>query len=260
MKVLLIGDYCEDVFIEGEVTRLSPEVPVPVFEPLGEKRTPGMGGNVLKNLLSLSDGTMEVETWFPQEYQTKTRYVEQKTGHHFLRVDIGSMSGAIKYPGIHSHYDAVVISDYAKGFLSGECLERIGLSCEHNLCPLFVDTKSLLGAWSKSAIVKINEAECLHQMKSNMQPWTLCERLIVTHGGEGMFLFGKDGTTEYHVPAVPIEVKDGAGCGDSVLAALVVRYLENGSDLKDAMVWAGKVGASAVSKRGVVAVKREEIL
>ena len=43
------------------------------------------------------------------------------------------------------------------------------------------------------------------------------------------------------------------------LAALVVRYLENGRDLKDAMDWANKVGAIAVSKRGVVAVKREEV-
>jgi len=57
----------------------------------------------------------------------------------------------------------------------------------------------------------------------------------------------------------PIEVRDGAGCGDSVLAALVVRYLENGGNLKTAMEWAAKAGAVAVSHRGVVAVKREDV-
>ena len=33
MKILVIGDNCTDVFIYGRCERLSPEAPIPVFEP-----------------------------------------------------------------------------------------------------------------------------------------------------------------------------------------------------------------------------------
>ena len=33
MNVLIVGDSCKDVFIYGDITRLSPEAPVPVFNP-----------------------------------------------------------------------------------------------------------------------------------------------------------------------------------------------------------------------------------
>ena len=36
MKVLIIGDSCKDIFIYGKVKRLTPEAPVPVFNPTKE--------------------------------------------------------------------------------------------------------------------------------------------------------------------------------------------------------------------------------
>jgi bifunctional ADP-heptose synthase (sugar kinase/adenylyltransferase) len=46
MKVLVIGESCDDVFIYGEVLRLSPEAPVPVIKPLREVYSKGMAENV----------------------------------------------------------------------------------------------------------------------------------------------------------------------------------------------------------------------
>ncbi len=261
MKILLIGDACRDVFVEGEATRLNPEAPVPVFIPQTQKISPGMAGNVLANLKSLAPAA-EITALLPSATNTKTRYVHGKTGHHFLRVDEPDNCQSLtnlEWRGTFddARWDAVVVSDYNKGFLNEELLDSINRNCSKLLIPLFVDTKRQLGEWTKNAIVKLNVYEAAFQQSS---PWAQCEHLIVTYGGEGMRLFGQDGIASYHSPAVGnIEVKDGAGCGDSVLAALVIRYLENGGDLKDAMDWANKVGAVAVSKRGVVAVKREEV-
>ena len=50
MKVLIVGDSCKDVFIYGKVKWLTPEAPVPVFNPESEKSNDGMAKNVANNL------------------------------------------------------------------------------------------------------------------------------------------------------------------------------------------------------------------
>ena len=57
LKVLVIGESCDDVFIYGEVLRLSPEAPVPVIKPLRETYSKGMAENVELNLKSLGVNT-----------------------------------------------------------------------------------------------------------------------------------------------------------------------------------------------------------
>lgn len=260
MKVLLIGDYCTDVFIEGDVDRLSPEVPVPVFVETSRKETPGMAGNVLANLESLCPGIL-VETWFPMQRIRKTRYVDRKTGHHFLRVDDERARSPSVCGPIIEDYDALVVSDYNKGYLDSLYLEEIHAHCVATDTPLFIDTKRILeNSWAQKAMVKINEREYQKNREEGVgdHPENRCQTMIVTKGGEGMTLY-QNGLFAWSLPAIPIQVRDGAGCGDTVLAALVVRYLENGGDVRGAMEWAGKAGAVAVSKRGVVAVNREEV-
>jgi bifunctional ADP-heptose synthase (sugar kinase/adenylyltransferase) len=34
IKILIIGDSCKDIFVYGNVPRLAPEGPIPVFNPL----------------------------------------------------------------------------------------------------------------------------------------------------------------------------------------------------------------------------------
>ena len=49
-KTLIIGDLIVDILIEGEVSRISPEAPVPVLDYAKIKTTSGMAGNVCLNL------------------------------------------------------------------------------------------------------------------------------------------------------------------------------------------------------------------
>ena len=53
MKILVVGDSCKDVFIYGDITRLTPEAPVPVFNPLRETENDGMARNVSSNVEAL---------------------------------------------------------------------------------------------------------------------------------------------------------------------------------------------------------------
>ncbi len=53
MIVTVIGEYCLDIFVYGDVNRLSPEAPVPVLQPIDTTQNPGMAGNVVENVLSL---------------------------------------------------------------------------------------------------------------------------------------------------------------------------------------------------------------
>ncbi len=52
-KVLVIGDSCEDVFVYGNIERICPEAPVPVFIPTHTTKNPGMAKNVVTNFNSL---------------------------------------------------------------------------------------------------------------------------------------------------------------------------------------------------------------
>ena len=84
MKILVIGDSCEDIFIYGDCSRLAPAAPVPVFVEEYRKSNKGMAGNVFENITSLGE-TCEIIT--NKAEIIKTRYVEKKTNHMLLRVD-----------------------------------------------------------------------------------------------------------------------------------------------------------------------------
>ena len=53
VRVLCIGDVMLDRFIYGNVERISPEAPIPIFTATREERMLGGAGNVVRNLLSL---------------------------------------------------------------------------------------------------------------------------------------------------------------------------------------------------------------
>ena len=53
LKVLCIGDVMLDRFVYGEVSRISPEAPVPVLKKRRDVAMPGGAGNVARNLSSL---------------------------------------------------------------------------------------------------------------------------------------------------------------------------------------------------------------
>ena len=138
MKVLLIGDSCEDRYFYGDVKRLNPEAPVPILEYKRGVTSKGMVWNVRENLRSFG---VEVYTSTHPEEIIKTRYIDEKSNQQIMRYDeepkIKPLS--FDYPKEwHSEYDALVISDYDKGFLT---TERIFELSSRFVGPVFIDSK-----------------------------------------------------------------------------------------------------------------------
>lgn len=126
MNILVIGDSCIDIFRYGKVERLAPEAPVPVIIPEQETLSPGMAGNVVRNIDALGH---KVDFITNNNEIKKIRYVCSKYNHLLLRVDEGDKCNPITPQTLNnikwSEYDAVVISDYCKGFLSENDIESI---------------------------------------------------------------------------------------------------------------------------------------
>ena len=155
MKILVIGDSCTDIFKYGKVNRLAPEAPVPIIVPFRTSSNPGMAGNVVENLVALGAQadliTNKIEI-------RKIRYVDEKYNQIIIRVDENDTCQPADDIEIElGKYDAIIISDYCKGFLKEKMIEAISRNKD---CPIFLDTKKILGDWCNDIdFIKINHQE-----------------------------------------------------------------------------------------------------
>jgi len=237
--ILLIGDSCIDEYVYGSVDRLSPEAPVPVIKLKNKISVPGMAANVKLNLQQLN---CDIDFITNDVTNLKVRYIDQRSLQHLLRVDsdphIPPWNRKLPFPIVD--YDAVVISDYNKGFLTYDLIESI--IADANGIPVFIDTKKqdlarFSAGWS---FIKINEYEYNNR---HSQP----ENLIVTIGSEGAMLKLYD--KEIIFPTSKVNMVDVCGCGDTFLSALCYQYLVS-KDLQDAIKFANKAASITVQHRG----------
>jgi D-beta-D-heptose 7-phosphate kinase/D-beta-D-heptose 1-phosphate adenosyltransferase len=243
-NVLLIGDSCIDEYKIGTIDRLSPEAPVPVIKIIETKTVPGMASNVKVNLENLG---VYADFVTNDETIVKTRYIDKRSGQHMLRVDtepeIVAWSRRTPFP-IHE-YDAIIISDYDKGFLTYESIRYL---VEMSKCPIFIDTKKKDLAFfgnDNRVYVKINDLE---SKLATSKP----ANLIVTKGRDGA---SYNGTI---FPTRPAEVMDVCGCGDTFLAALTVQYLYT-KDVEKSIIFANIAAGITVQHRGNYAPSYDEI-
>ena len=246
MKALVIGESCIDEYIYGKAERLAPEAPVPVLVPTRKVRTQGMAANVAANLISLG---VEVEQLTNGNKILKTRYVDDKTNHLLVRVDVGDDKTSQMKPIAATHknldsYDMVVISDYCKGFISED--DILAICTMHD--NVFVDTKkSLNECFNHVTFLKINEYEYNKSVGYFRDYPALLNKTIVTLGKIGCKLNGKI------YPVSEVEVKDQVGAGDTFLAGLAYRYTIT-KDVDDAIAFASECASKVVSKRGTASV------
>lgn len=247
-KVLLIGDSCFDRYVIGEVERLSPEAPVPIVKIINEYTLPGMSLNVKLNLEKLG---LDVDLIAPPTDIVKTRYIDNRSKQHLLRVDDEPIILPFdkKLCQNLESYDAIIISDYDKGFLSYDCIEYIVTSTTK---PIFIDTKKtdLKRFSAKNSYIKINHYEYKQRLSTP-------ENLIITQGQHGALLKYQD--KEQIFPTKKVEVADVCGAGDTFLAALTCKFLETKS-IQEAIIYANKASCLSVQHRGNYAPTHAEIL
>jgi len=239
-KVLVIGESCTDIFVYGTSNRKSPEGKGPVFVPIRETYGAGMAANVANNL-----GAMEIDVDIYSDTGNiiKTRYVNQNTNELYLRMDENDSVNRINISQLSniSQYDAIIISDYCKGFLTEDDIASIA-----SLHPLVIlDTKKKLGDWCRDLkFIKINRLEWEVSKDVIRDNEWLFDKIICT--------LDKTGTAYKHTtyPVKPIKKADVSGAGDTFTAGFVARYLDS-KDISTSIEWGNYCAGEVIKKKGV---------
>ena len=203
-RVLVIGDLMLDEFIWGNVSRISPEAPVPVVNVTGETYYPGGAANVARNLRDLGASTLlagvlgqdapgerlcrllaeaGIETGGVQHIAAgrttvKTRIIARN--QQVVRVDREEpvamtagekqhLAGTIEQA--MDRVDGVVVADYGKGLLDQDLADRICCAARERRKVLAVDPHphtSLL--WKGATAVKPNRIEAFNAAGMRLQP------------------------------------------------------------------------------------------
>jgi len=173
--VLVLGDVMLDRYVSGEVSRISPEAPIPVLRVIAARASLGGAANVAHNVAALGarailigvigtdDAGTEIERLAtagdsidarlfatPHRRTTvKTRFTTRST-HQLLRVDdetadpLDDESAAElrrRFARALADSDVVVLSDYAKGVLCDRLLKRVVNLSHRARLPVIADPK-----------------------------------------------------------------------------------------------------------------------
>jgi len=262
-KILVIGDSCQDFWIRG-TCRLNPEAPSLAFKAKSEIKNGGMAENVCSNLKTL-DKCCDILFITNTSQIYKKRYVDEKSGNILFRVDendelkegfsLNFLDKKIKENGCnYSSFDAVVISDYNKGYISENNIRDI-IQTFSGKSPVFIDTKKnfsdkFLGAF----LIKINQLE--YQENFRKFPNLSKTNLIVTLGAGGSIWMNKNLKME----CPKVELPNVCGCGDSYLSGFVIHYLDSGGDFINSMKYATACASFVATKKAVYSPTKEEVL
>ena len=244
-KVLVIGELCTDVFKYGITNRKSPEGNGPVFIQTNIVSGDGMAGNTANNLMEMG---LDVDTYFDKGDITKTRYVNKHTNELYLRVDENDTTDRIDIYDLPDlvKYDAVIISDYCKGFLKEEDINTI--ASLHSL--VILDTKKKLGDWCKDiTFIKLNRHEFQNNLRAIKENDWLFDKIICTlDRGGAMYK-----TQTFKVQS--IDNADVSGAGDTFVAGFVARYLDS-NNIEESIDWANYCAGEVVKEKGVTVFKK----
>lgn len=302
-KILVIGDLMIDHYLWGECDRISPEAPVAVVDIRSENKRLGGAGNVMANLkaLGLDVGVMSVvgddesgkdivlmlenmgvkiekivkEKDRKSAHKTRIMAVHQQvirfdkeSKDDILETSKNELLNSLK--NIIKNYDAVLLSDYAKGVLRDDFCKQIIKIANENSKFILIDPKgSNYSKYQNATLLTPNLKEAMQALKMKIDDEAslklALKRLkdelnlrysIITLSERGIALYNNDEVKI--IPAIAKEVFDVTGAGDTVLATLGYA-LSNKMDIVSALSLANKAAAVVVGKVGSATASLEEI-
>jgi D-beta-D-heptose 7-phosphate kinase/D-beta-D-heptose 1-phosphate adenosyltransferase len=304
-RVLVLGDVMLDRFIYGSVERISPEAPIPVVAVDRFLDMPGGAANVARNVAALGGravlmGVVGDDAWAhdlraqlalspsiephlvtdaSRVTSVKTRYVAD--GQQVMRADRESRMPLPEsvanrlleeFSAAMRDVDAIILSDYAKGVLSGFVTSTaIGMARDAGKI-IIVDPKAKdLAKYRGCSLLTPNRIElqtaCGMECNSDDQvvagarhilDQNICDVMIVTRGKDGMSVIKADGSAE-HLPTTARQVFDVSGAGDTVVATLSLG-LAVGAEIAGAAALANAAAGIVVGKRGTAVVTTGELI
>lgn len=266
-RIAVIGDAILDMSLWGDAVRISPEAPVPVV--LLERQSWALGGaaNVAANIVALGGRAILFSPLGRDAAGQHLHRMATRTGieigglpfvsgrvttvksrlfarnKHMVRMDredtapispsvCRALCDALRSQA--SAYDAVIISDYAKGCVTPPLVTAVRKLCQERRIPWVVDPKGVGLRYPQVTVLKPNllELELLSGRKilslDDMR-WAArrtlrrqkCRHLLVTRGQQGMALYDENGS-EHLIEGSGQPVADVTGAGDTVAAALAL--------------------------------------
>lgn len=306
VRVLVLGDLVLDEYLMGDSSRISSEAPVPVVEFQSQHAVPGGAANTAANVASLGgsvtliglvsaddaagrelarqcaaqsirligvdDGrptTRKVRVMGQQQqllrldYET-IGYVRRETEERIMREFLRELP----------HADIVVISDYAKGFLTANLCQQVIAQAHARGKQVIIDPRPqhasfynhcdfLTPNWKESQglLGRAEGPPTDDDIESSGR--ALVERfhcnVLLTLGARGIAFFPRDGGERFVVAAAAKEVFDVSGAGDTVVASFAMAHA-SGCPAFDAVGFANRAASIVVGKRGTATASPEEFL
>lgn len=304
-RVLVIGDLLLDKYIWGNVDRISPEAPVAIVRVEKETYVPGGAANVANNIVAVGGkaqllgimGNDKAKDTFIQELEKrgigtwhilidekkptiqKIRIMAQQ--QQLLRVDYEEISYLENkreeeflqhLEAAKGSFDAIVVSDYAKGVVTERLMTGLIVFCKKNNIGLIIDPKpkhkkfyggaSVITPNHKEAcelaeVAPTNEEAQILAVGKKIQQ-ELQTNLILTRGEKGITIF--DGSQEpITIPTQAKEVYDVTGAGDTVVAISALALCA-GATLAQAATLANIAAGIVVGKLGTATVSAQEVV
>lgn len=296
-RLLVVGDVMLDRYWFGEVSRISPEAPVPVVRVRSTEERPGGAANVARNiaavgaqaaLLSVAGddeaaGVLEtllkqeaIETVLHRDAAIATTIKLRVVGRQqqLLRIDFETapsheilLDALADFERMLPACKAVILSDYGKGGLAH--IERmIAVARSHGVAVLVDPKGDDYSRYRGATMLTPNLAEFREvagSWKSESEFDAKAEALRRELDLDALLVTrSEDGMTLFraegklHQPTQAREVYDVSGAGDTVIATLGV-MLASGADMAEAVATANRAAGIVVGKLGTAVVHFEEL-
>lgn len=270
MRILVAGDAMVDRYWFGDVRRISPEAPVPVFAHSHEEERPGAAANVARNCQAMGAEVVNCFSRSPERV-VKIRLIAR--AQQMTRVDFDHPQSPITLENFTACLTpapvVVVLSDYGKGAFTKSNLPLMVSAAKEAGAKVLVDPKGYdYRKYRGADVVKPN----LEEMKELVGGWgseveleTKVRQLrvdaglgaiLLTRAAEGMTLY--DGIGTFSVASEAREVYDVSGAGDTAIAALAVA-LGRGMSLRQAVMVANRAAGIVVERFGTAIATKEEV-
>ena len=297
-RVLVVGDVMLDRYWFGDVSRISPEAPVPIVHIQSAEERLGGAANVARGAATLgAQVTMLAVVGVDEAARSLSNLLKQANINAVLRED-NNLSTTVKlrvigrqqqllrldfetlpsddvllskltdFENLLHDADVVVMSDYGKGALRQ--IERMIALCCAAAKPVLVDPKgSDFSRYRNATMLTPNKSEfkaVVGSWQSEVEMSAKAEALRTALGLQNLLVTrSEEGMTLYragdifNVPAQAREVYDVSGAGDTVIATVAV-MLASGADAIDAIRLANRAAGIVVGKLGTAVVERSELM
>jgi D-beta-D-heptose 7-phosphate kinase/D-beta-D-heptose 1-phosphate adenosyltransferase len=168
--------------------------------------------------------------------------------------------------------DAVILSDYGKGLLTDEVLRTTIASAKKQSIPVLVDPKgsdyhkykgvTVITPNKKEAQIasKIDIVDSKSLTKAGLELLKMVQSkyVLITKGRDGMALFSKGSGKMLNIPAIPREVFDITGAGDTVISTLSLAFASS-IPLRESLMLSNYAASIAITKIGTAPVYLDEL-